>query len=260
MIGLDPVIELVLTVLWSGQVEGERPLSLILIAPPGSGKTSILETMQCSVAHFTSDLTSREIKNVLKQNGHHTHIMLGDFTAVFNRSRGTAKLTMNLLGRLTGDKITHMPWEGEALPVPKQLGFISAIPPHDLAKREVKNQVEGAGFASRFLFAKFRYSQETIELVHKYIREGKYKDTLKMKPFEIKPGAYKVSVPKEISRSVNDLANRIKKDPLGFRAHHHLRTLICSIARKNSRNIVTLEDYETLVQFCDFFQEDGKQI
>jgi hypothetical protein len=259
MIGLEPVIDLVHTVLWSGQVEGERPLSLILIAPPGSGKTSVLEMLECPVAYFASDLTSREIKMVLKKNGAHSHIMLGDFTAVFSRARGTAKLTINLLGRLTGDKITHMPWDGDELAIPRKLGFISAIPPDDLAKREVRSHVQGAGFASRFLFAKYNYTQQTITDVHKFIREGKYK-TAKKFVINIKPGAYKVTVPDSIALQINQISDRIKTDPLGFRAHHHLRTLACSIARKNARNTVTVEDVKQLIEFCDFFTTEGKRI
>jgi hypothetical protein len=259
MIGLEPVIDLVDTIIWSGQVENERPLSLILIAPPGSGKTSVLEMLECPTACFLSDLTSREIKGVLKKSILTTHIMLGDFTAVFNRSRGTAKLTINLLGRLTGDKVTHEPWSGEELQTPRKLGFISAIPPTDLAKRDVKGHVNGAGFASRFLFAKYNYTHATIERVHQFIATGKYRYS---KPFklDIKPGSFKVEVPDDISKQVTLLSHRIKKDPLGFRAHHHLRALICAIARRDKRNIVTAKDYEKLVLFCDFFSEDGKKI
>jgi hypothetical protein len=259
MIGLEPIVDLVLTILWSGQVEGERPLSLILIAPPGSGKTSVLEMLECPVAYFLADITSREIKMILKKNGSLSHIMLGDFTAVFSRARGTAKLTINLLGRLTGDKLTHEPWSGEELAVPRKLGFISAIPPEDLKGREVKSHVQGAGFASRFLFAKYNYTQETINRVHQFIREGKYKNVKPFK-FDIKPGALTIAVPKDIGHEIDGLAKQIKRDPLGFRAHHHLRTLACAIARKNSRNTVTAEDYQTLVSFCDFFTEEGKRI
>lgn len=259
MIGLEPVIDLVHTVLWSGQVENERPLSLILIAPPGAGKTSVLEMLESPVGYFLADITSREIKMILKKNKDISHIMLGDFTAVFSRARGTAKLTINLLGRLTGDKLTHEPWSGEELQTPRKLGFISAIPPDDLAKRDIRSHVQGAGFASRFLFAKYSYSQKTIDDVHKYIREGKYRESRKFH-FEIKPGSFRVEVPENISSDIDRLAQSIKTDPLGFRAHHHLRTLACSIARKNHRNTVSAKDYATLVEFCDFFKQEGKRI
>src|SRR5260370_41631817 len=134
MIGLETVIDLVTVVLWSGQVEGERPLSMILVAPPGTGKTSILEFVECSTAHFFSDFTSREIRGAIKGNENLTHLMLGDFLSVFGHAKGTVKLSINLLGRLTGDTVRQTPWTGEEMK-PRRMGFISAIPPEDLSRR-----------------------------------------------------------------------------------------------------------------------------
>lgn len=258
MIGLDMVIELVTAILWSGQVEGERPLSMILVAPPGTGKTSILEFVQCETAFFFSDFTSREMKNAINGNGAITHLMLGDFLSLFGHAKGTVKLSINLLARATGDTIRQKPWSGEEIP-PRRLGFISAIPPEDLNKREIKPHIRSGGFASRFIFAKFNYSQTTIEKVHKFIREGKYRKSAQI-PIIIKPGSFLVEVPLKIASEIDLLARRIKNDPIGFRAHHHLRTLACAIARMNKRNVVTEKDYEKVLQFSDFFSENGKEL
>lgn len=258
MIGLESVIQLVTAVLWSGQVEGERPLSMILVAPPGTGKTSVLEMLTCQSSHFFSDFTSREIGSALKNNQELTHFLLGDFLALFGHAKGTVKLSINLLARLTGDTIRQQPWSGEEIR-PRKMGFITAIPPDDLNKREIRSHIRGGGFASRFIIAKYTYSQQTIERVHKFIREGKYRNA---KPFEVqmKPGKLLVEVPKEISTQIDMLARSLKTDPIGFRAHHHLRTLACSVARRSSRNVVTAADYEEVLQFADFFSETGKTI
>lgn len=258
MIGLETVIELVTAVLWSGQVEGERPLSMILVAPPGTGKTSVLEFVECETSHFLSDLTSREIKTAVNGNPLLTHLMLGDFLSLFGHAKGTVKLSINLVSRMTGDSIRQKPWTGEEI-APRRLGFISAIPPEDLNKREIKPHIRGGGFASRFLFANFSYSQATIERIHKFIREGRYRNKITI-PVEIKPGSFLVNVPIKIAQEIDLLARRIKNDPVGFRAHHHLRTLACSIARSNKRNVVTQNDYEKLLGFSDFFCEKGKVI
>jgi len=252
------IIELVTAILWSGQIEGERPLSIILVAPPGTGKTSILEFMQCETSFFFSDFTSREMKNALGGNPALTHLMLGDFLSLFGHAKGTVKLSINLLSRVTGETIRQKPWSGEEIP-PRRLGFISAIPPEDLAKREIKQHVRSGGFASRFIFAKFNYSQKTIERVHKFIREGKYR---KAKPIiiEIKPGSYAIEVPSKFADEIDLLARRMKNDPIGFRAHHQLRTLACAFARMDKRNIVTEKDYQRVLEFADFFSEQGKII
>lgn len=258
MIGLEAVIELVTAILWSGQVEGERPLSMILVAPPGTGKTSVLEFVQCETAFFFSDFTSREMKNAISGNQALTHLMLGDFLSLFGHAKGTVKLSINLLSRVTGDTIRQKPWTGEEI-APRRMGFISAIPPEDLATREIRSHVRSGGFASRFIFAKFNYSQRTIERIHKFIREGKYRKSIQI-PIEIKPGSFLVEVPLKFANEIDSLARRIKNDPIGFRAHHHLRTLACSIARMHKRNTVTDADYQKVLEFSDFFSEQGKII
>jgi hypothetical protein len=256
--GLAPVIELVTTVLWSGQVADERPLSLILVASPGTGKTSVLEMLECATAKFFSDFTSREIMQVLKDKPQLTHLMLGDFLAVFGHAKGTVKLSINLLSRLTGDNVNLMPWSGEEIK-PRRMGFLTAIPPDDLNKREIRSHVRSGGFASRFIIAKYRYSRKAIENGHKYIREGKYRDR---KPYrvDIETGSFKVNVPKAIAVKLEALSRGLQHEQVGFREHHHIRTLACSIARMNSRNTVTEADYEKVVELADFFTEQGHTI
>jgi hypothetical protein len=258
MEGLEDVIKLVTTVLWSGQVEGERPLSMILVAPAGAGKTSILEHMEGSTAKFFSDFTSREVLTTLNGSQTLTHILLGDFLSVFGHNKSTIKLSINLLSRLTGDTIRQKPWSGEEMQ-PKRMGFISAIPPDDLNKREIRTHIRGGGFASRFIIAKYNYSQKTIEKIHRFIREGKYRKKSQL-AINIKPGSYLVQVPLVIAKDLDALARSIKQDEIGFRAHHHLRTLACSIARMNSRNVVTKSDFEQVLHFCEFFKSEGKTI
>jgi hypothetical protein len=231
---------------------------MILVAPPGTGKTSVLEFVQCDTSFFFSDFTSREMKNAVGGNPALTHLMLGDFLSLFGHAKGTVKLSINLLSRVTGDTIRQKPWSGEEIP-PRRMGFISAIPPEDLDKREIKAHVRSGGFASRFIFAKFNYSQSTIEKIHKFIREGKYRGS-KQIPINIKSGSYLVEVPLKIATEIDLVARRIKNDPVGIRAHHHLRTLACSIARMNKRNTVTEKDFEKVMEFTDFFSERGKTL
>lgn len=258
MIGLEPVVELVTTVLWSGQVDGERPLSLILVAPPGAGKTSVLEDMESNISHFFSDLTSREVKNCLANKKDLTHLMLGDFLSLFGHAKGTVNLSVNLISRLTGDTIHQAPWTGEEIP-PKKMGFITAIPPDDLNKRDIRSHVRSGGFASRFLIARYTYTKKTIDSVHRFIRTGEYRKQSKT-ILAIKPEQKIITVPKQISDNIDMMAQRIKSDPLGFRAHHHLRTLACAMARKDGRTVVSDKDYDKVVEFCDFFTEVGKLI
>jgi hypothetical protein len=258
LIGLKPVLELVRTVIWSGQVEAERPLSLILVADPGTGKTSVLERTECETAKFFSDLTSRELITALRNADKLTHIMLGDFLSLFGHQRSTVKLSVSLLARLTGDTVKQMPWSGEDIP-PRKLGMLTAIPPGDLKRRDISSHIFGGGFATRFLIAKYDYSRKTIEEVHKYIRQGKYKNE---KPIEldVKHAPLVVKVPAPLAKKIQQLSTVMKHDPIGFRAHRQLRSLAMAIARARGSGMVRNADIDKLIEFSDFFSEKGRTL
>jgi hypothetical protein len=256
LIGLDSVIDLVASICWSGQIIKERPLSLILVAEPGTGKTTILEKMESPVTYFFSDFTSREVITVLKKSPLMTHILLGDFLSVFGHQKSTVKLSVNLLSRLTGDTMRQMPWSGEEIPR-KRMGFVTAIPPEDWDRREIKSHTRTGGFASRFLVARYTYSMKTKEKIHAYIRAAKYRNEQEIK-LQIKSGEMIINMSPAMAQKIDALARDIKTDPVGFRAHFHMRTLAMSIARSRGSNDVQEQDYEKLLLYCEFFREQGK--
>lgn len=245
---------------WTGQLPDERPLSAIIVAPAGSGKTSILESVSCEQAVFAGDLTARSLSGIIneKTNNAVTHILLGDMLSLFGHKSSTVNLTLRLISQMTGEKLLHDPWTGVAVQ-PRMVGLITGIPPRDFEKH-TRHIMEG-GFASRFLVVKYTYRASTIAAIHRFISENRYSQNGTAKPFTIDtPGKYIVDVNKEISEKIKDLGMALKKDPLGFRAHRHLRALVKAEARRNKRNFVKQEDFEKVQSYCDFFSKEGKEI
>jgi hypothetical protein len=246
------------TIIYSGQVKGERAVSAVLVAPVGSGKTVCIEKTICSVATFTSDFTAREASPIIRKHGT-THIMIGDFMSILGHKSGTVVHSLNILAKLTGDALTSDPFTGQALEKPKSMGVISAIPPDELQKRKVQELFFGGGFASRFILVRYNYSNETLKRIHRFISEDHYTRTVPIK-FDVEPGAYEVHIPKIIADKVETLRRVIKNDNTGMRAHHHLRALIKARARMHGRNEVTEEDYSFLLDTSDFFCDRGKTL
>lgn len=258
LVGLLPVLEIVKTIIYSGQVKGERAVSAVLVAPVGSGKTVCIEKTICETATFTSDFTAREASPIIRKNGA-THIMIGDFLSIFGHKAGTVAHSLNILSKLTGDALTSDPFTGQALEKPKSMGVISAIPPDELGKRKIHELFFGGGFASRFVIIRYHYSDDTLKRIHKFIKSDLYTRVVPIK-FEVDTGAYEIGIPEHIADKIETLRRLIKNDNTGMRAHHHLRALIKARARMQSRNEVNDDDYEFLVDTSDFFCDKGKTL
>lgn len=233
-------------------------MSAIIVAPPGSGKTTMLENLQCEQAPFLGDLTARQFAGIVNGSDKITHILLGDMLSMFGHRESTVKLTLRLVSQMTGEKLSHDPWTGKEI-VPRMIGLITAIPPDDFYKQ--KRHINTGGFASRFLVIKYSYKPSTIASIHRFISENKYSNAVPNKPFVIdNPGRFKVEINKEISEKIKDFGMTISKDPLGFRAHRHLRSLVKAEARRNNRNYIKTEDFEKVQSYCEFFSREGKEI
>lgn len=255
MHALRDFIELLI---WTGQLSDERPSSAILIAPPGAGKTTLLESLFCPQAIFVGDITARTVAGLVKDQKEMTHILLGDMLSMFGHKGGTVKLTMRLVSQMTGEKLMHNPWTGEEIE-PRQIGMITAIPPEDYKKME--RTIKSGGFASRFLLMKYTYRASTVNAIHNFIAANGYatKKPEKMLTIDNK-GKLTVKIAKRLSDQIKDFGNQLKKDPLGFRAHRHVRALVKADARRKRQNEATHTNFKLVQGYCEFFTSEGKAI
>jgi len=253
---LGPILDFVKLLIWTGQLDDERPTSAIIVAPAGAGKTTLLENLQCEHAKFEGDFTARTCSAIVR-NEKITHILLGDMLSLFGHRASTVKLSMSVISKMTGEKLKTDPWSGDSIPE-RMIGLITAIPPDDFQKHA--KHIKPGGFASRFLVIKYAYKASTVAAIHRFIAENKY-STNEFTPFLIKnPGRLVVSIPPKISEMIKDFGMQIKKDPLGFRAHRHLRSLVKAQARRNGRLACTMDDFKIIESYCDFFSTEGKEI
>lgn len=258
LIGLLPVLEIVKTLIYTGQVKGERPASAIICAPIGSGKTSVLEKIKCEQAEFTGDFTARDAARIVTKENI-SHIMIGDFLSVLGHKAGTVALSLQILSKLTGEALLTNPWNGQALNRPISVGVISAIPPDALFDKRMKAILFGSGFASRFLIIKYEYTEATKSAIHRWIESDAYTRTRPF-VFQVDKGQYEVKIPKHLSEKISLLSDRVRNDDLGARAHRHLRALVKARARMRSANEANEEDYDFIRDVSDFFCKQGRRI
>jgi hypothetical protein len=258
LIGIEPVVDFLKTVLWTGHVLGEKPVSVILVAPPGSGKTSVLSRLRSNWTYYTDDLTSREIAIAFSENPDMTHLVLSDMTSIFNRKNSTSELTCNILRRAIEEGMEVDSFTGRHHGAAKRIGFLTAIPPDDLQSRKISEQLEEGGFASRFIIAKYTYSQKTKRKIHDWIRSDAYTKVNGNNVLRFVERQSEVSITPKISQALNMLALDVKRDPLGARAHHHLRSLVKARALEQGRVAVTDADFNKVEEYAEFFSKRGK--
>jgi hypothetical protein len=257
MIALDALRDFLTTCLWTGAVAGERPVSVIIVAPVGAGKTSTLETLQSESTIYLSDITTRELASALKEKPKARHILLSDLLNLFGHKSHVVKLTCRFLSSLTGESLHSDPFTGERME-PRTMGLISAIPPEDFARRGVQAHLQSGGFGSRFIIARYDYKPSTVQKIHRFIREDRY--TLNHKPMklDIPQDRIPIVIEDALAYEINELAMLLKKDALGTRIHHHLRSLVKAEARRAGRSKALRCDMERIAEFCDFVSPEGR--
>lgn len=259
MIALEPLYDFLSLVLWTGAVVGERPASCVLIAPPGAGKTSVLEAMQCDAAPMVSDLTSRDLSRVLTEHKKATHILLGDMMSLFGHKTSVVSLTCRMLSSLTGESLLTDSFTGES-GHGRQLGMISAIPPEDFATRKVQSHFTAGGFATRFITVQYDYSPTTKARIHDFIMRDLYVSDRGYRFPGVSPEKHAVEIGEDLARDIHSLAQVCKTDDLGTRIHRHLRALTKARARRDGRLAAMNEDVQAISAYVDFFTGHGKTI
>jgi hypothetical protein len=229
MIGNQLIRELVETVILSGKLKDTRPISLLLIATPESGKTSVVLERPCKAIKAFSDLTGKGIQLVLQQKPEITHIIINDMVAVLSHRQNVNKFTMSVLNAMTeeGFMSSATPSGIEDFQG-GQKGIITSLTT-DLVADE-RNWWNKIGFVSRMLPFCYSYPEELIIAIKNGIDEGSKEKQPKdfIPPASLKIVKYSQEFVAKVRR-IADIRSQILEE-VGIRRLKQYHTMVQSHA------------------------------
>jgi hypothetical protein len=251
LVGMHFIREIVETVILTGRLKEHSPVSLLLIASPESGKTSVVLEKECSGVVAVTDVTGRGLQELCRMKPEITHIVINDLVAVAAHKASVSKYTMSMINAMTeeGIQATAFPGSFETYKSGRR-GIIASIPT-TMAKdgRAWWNKI---GLSSRMLPLAFKHS-ENLNLRIKTMISNGYAPKLPTKNtaiFFIPAADIAVKVPIERARQVQEIAELIseKFKEEGYRRLKQMRALACAHAllRTWKNPVVTDKDVDFL--------------
>lgn len=258
--GLEKVTEFLKLVFLSGNVDGERPISCMIVAPVSSGKTTVVKQFKNNknvlvttdstafgiIKNYQNQLKTREIK----------HIVIPDLLNALARKKVTADQLLLFINISSEDGI--FPSKSYGIDVNEFIepfGWVLCLTEDGYRKK--RKFLESVGFLSRFFIVHYKYSLEQIqEILDKIIEEAHPKlPDIGLKNLKTRR---KIKGNSEIFRQLSVYSKLLCKhgDAEILRMQKKLQTLVKASAFARNDNKVTKEDLDKVVSFIELIKEN----
>lgn len=269
---------LITLALYTGRIEGVRPLSLLIIAPIGAGKTeSVAEFSELPTVLYANSITPsalyRHYGRALFEGRYH-HIIVPDFSSVMGRGREERAPILLFFNALVEEGVvrvlsmfTRLSPEtlGVAVKGPVRCGLITCISTPDYARSVAsihgKRSVgETVGFFSRMLPVSYRYSQDSVKDILSALAEGAHNrgshTTLLALPVKqtVMRAAHYGPVLDRWAADLKDVT-----DTYGFRRWKQLESLLMASALYDKRNEVSGADIIRIRKLLPFINDAAEK-
>jgi len=245
MIKIEVLKDLIKTILYTGYLSGEKPLSVMFVGRIGSGKSEIINafSLNDNIAYFT-DLTYMGLIQVLKDYPNLKHIAIPDFLKITMKKKSTMDNVTSAFNSLMEEGLEKISMMGMSIDFKgKKCGIITATTKGSFSQNESK--WKSMGFLSRMLLISYDYKDDTIKEIFEYIYNSEYlndnnkeKILLPFRDFEVK-----------IS---NKLARELKEKDIDFRRQKQLQILAKARALISNRIEVNEQDVKDINNFKKF--------
>lgn len=250
MIGTSLVEELVQSVAISHVVKGYSRASLLMLAAPESGKTTIASSANCKHVCRVAVISGRSILKEVDANPATEFLLFNDLTAVRALSASAVNLLIVILNQFTQDERGLVAFAGkETEHITRPIGIIGCLPFKTFADHRARWRE--MGFISRMIPFAYTYPDELVAKIKDSIDDAKHV-AAKAPTRAMSKKRFRRAVPIEMTRArardVRHLADARAKtlDQLGIRLLQNYHVLIRAHALLFGRDKVTADDLDFL--------------
>ncbi len=230
IIGMALIAKMCHVILLTGKIKGHSPLSLLLIAAPEHGKTSVVLQRACPAVVDVTDATGRGIVEILKTKPNISHLIFNDFVAINSHSKTVRAYTIAMINAMTEEGIRTIAFPGSVesfSEVQGKKGIIACLT-MDLMK-DGRSWFNKIGLTSRMIPFSFSHSPE-LQLAIKDAIDTDYKN-IKLNDrgkMSIPSIAISVTISTAFTNEIRKIADQKAKDlkdPTGYRRLKQFRSL-----------------------------------
>lgn len=282
MIGTEKIENILKVAIWSGGLKGEHPLSVMLIASVGFGKTSMLKkshrkgkiekvtvgkgkkAREIEVRRilgsvlYTSNTTPYVLTNRyghLLRNGQIKHIAIPDFLNILNLPKYVYANTLNFYNQLIEEGILTAESRDSFFvsEIPVNIGLLTAVARQDFDKR--KDEWAHMGFLSRMLPVSFSYNDTTASKIRESIKRKDYLKEVESFNITLPDEPQLIDLPSDLADEIEKIAVAIRdtNDPLAARPQKQLQVFCMARALAQGRKSVNKSDVALLREYQPYF-------
>ena len=246
LIGMELIQEVVETIILTGRVKNADPISLLLVAEPEHGKTSVVLERPCSSVFVLSDVTGKGIQQLCQMMPETTHFIINDMLAPSSKKNSVKQFTISMLCAMTeeGIRATAYPGTVEQFGEKGRRAIIACMP------RTLVTDGRGwwnkSGFSSRMLPFAFTHSKDLTIRIKDCINSDHFESAWKStgKEFKVPKFPITVELPKKQRdkiRRMSDLRAKLL-DEKGYRRLKQYRTMAAAHAIRRGWHKPTVND------------------
>lgn len=260
---LEYTIELVIM---SGYISNADPLSLIISAQVGAGKTEILKLYRKTPGvQWLTEPTAFGVKERFLgeiESGKIKHLIIGDLLTPLSKQKRTRDDFIAFFNALIEEGVGSIHtfaqhWEGSSF---AKCGIMTSIAQPDLLRKS--RRWYEIGFLSRAIPLTYSYSPATEAKIYREIATSGDIREFPIKNIDIPEEKYFVKPNKSLNLRLIEISMRMEEweKVYGFRRQEQLQTLMMANALKNYRFEVIEEDYEAVLDLSNHINMDFRQI
>jgi len=254
LIKIEPLKKIIECVLISPYVKNEKLISLLIVAKPESGKSSVMKQYRnnkgiayitdCTAYGLTRDILPKIVSGEVKT------IMIPDLLTPLSKQTKTRQSFIAFLNNLIEEGVAKITSYSNQWDQDVKANVITAVT--DEALRDARHNWAKMGFLSRFIIFSYSYHLSTVsEIMSKYSEHG---IDLKDSKIRLPKKQVKMKLPKEIADKLDPIAMKIGEQfsLYGFRAKINFRSLLKCLAYRNNRKKVTDADFTDFLELADY--------